>query len=226
MEVPALWLRARPQQEVARSRCSRRRLPQGAALLAAIGSTIAQQLSSKNITSRAMLPDFMDSSALLVLTALVTVLGVVLHKFFPVHVKQHTKLAGWQRSLAERLESKPFVGTVVVLILIDLCCMVQVTTNVGGGKLTEIAEWLGFRCLMAFLVEQGLHLLAFGVDFFGHPWFVLDLISVSITAVVELKEELLLDEWKFVTCVRLWKLASFAFDLALVREEGKELKEL
>ena len=66
---------------------------------------------------------------------------------------------------------------------------------------------------------------AFGIGgFFSHPWFVVDLFAVSVSAVFELNEELLGDHCKVFCFGRLWKVAAFAFDVALVEHEASELR--
>lgn len=47
-------------------------------------------------------------------------------------------------------------------------------------------------------------------------------VSDEVSAAVELNEELA-DEYGVIRLVRLWKLAVIVFDLALVKEEAKEL---
>ena len=78
---------------------------------------------------------------------------------------------------------------------------------------------------MIFAIEQLLHIAAFGIGgFFSHPWFVVDLFAVSVSAVFELNEELLGDHCKVFCFGRLWKVAAFAFDVALVEHEASELR--
>ena len=172
-------------------------------------------------------PPFVDSpTALLLVVAFASAMGYALHNTFPCHGKRCGCLSGWQRELAEVLESAPFVGCVVLLILVDLACTFYTSVVAEEGELVEWAEWTGFRCLVFFLAEQALHYLAFGFrGFFGNPWFVMDAFAVSLTAVVELNEELLADELQMFAVIRLWKLFAFAFDVALVRKEASELVE-
>ena len=47
-------------------------------------------------------------------------------------------------------------------------------------------------------------------------------VSDEVSAAVELNEELA-DEYGVIRLVRLWKIAVIGFDLALVKEEAKEL---
>ena len=91
--------------------------------------------------------------------------------------------------------------------------------------MAEWAEWLGIRCLLLFLCEQALHLLAFGVSgFLAHPWFVVDLFVVSVSLAVELSEEELVEHWHLCKAVRLWKIAAFCFDVGLLEKEAGELQ--
>ena len=153
-----------------------------------------------------------------------TLLGSVVHAAFPVHVKQHSKLSGWQRALGERLENRAVVLTVVIAIMADLAATLITSLEIGGAELVELAEGVGFKCLLLFAAEQLLHLVAFGWSFFSHPWFVLDLLAVSLSAAVELNEEIAA-EYKLIGVVRMWKLAVFAFDVALLKHEAKEALE-
>ena len=175
-------------------------------------------------------PEPMNPTGIFAFTALLVVCGAVLHKAFPAHSKQHAKLSGWQRELGERLESKLVVAVVVLLILTDLSCTIY-NTLVEEGEWSKWTEAIGFWCLVVFFVEQLLHLVAFGFDgFFSNPWFVLDLLAVSVTACLELNEEALEeygigDECKIIVLVRLWKLFVFVFDIFLVEHEAVELAE-
>ena len=155
-------------------------------------------------------------------TAVGTLLGVAIHRFFPIHFKHHTKLAGWQRTLGELLESKPFVLVVVIAILADLTCTATVLMQ-EEGEAVEWAEKIGFGCLVGFFAEQVLHVVAFGMLFFCNPWFVIDMLAVSLSLAIELKEETLNDVFELCILIRLWKVAVFAFDTVLLDHEGKEL---
>ena len=113
-------------------------------------------------------PPFVDSpTALLLVVAFASAMGYALHNTFPCHGKRCGCLSGWQRELAEVLESAPFVGCVVLLILVDLACTFYTSVVAEEGELVEWAEWIGFRCLVFFLAEQALHYLAF-----GNPWLL------------------------------------------------------
>lgn len=68
------------------------------------------------------------------------------------------------------LESKPALLFVVALLLTDLSCTVTACLH-PGHELLELVERVGFGCLVAFFVEQCLHLAAFGIaGFFSNPW--------------------------------------------------------
>lgn len=194
------------------------------ALLAVFGLTAIVEgkgVDPDAVESRTQLSSL---SVLFLSSAVATFGGIVLHSAFPVHMKQHTKRLGWQRVLGEKLESKLVVFLAVVAIIVDLVCTAIATTALGGEELVEMAERCGFGCLIIFFVEQFLHLVSFGSTFFDHPWFVLDLLVVSVGAAVELNAELAA-QYKWIGAVRLWKLAAFSFDVALVKHEGNELVE-
>ena len=185
----------------------------------------------KKCVSVAPEPEPVNPTAIFAVTTVVVLLGAVLHKAFPAHSKQHAKLSGWQRELGELLEGKMVVAVVVLLILTDLSCTAY-NTLVDEGEWSEWTEFIGFSCLIVFFVEQLLHLVAFGFDgFFGNPWFVLDLLAVSVTAMLELNEEALEEygigeDFKLIVLVRLWKLFVFIFDIFLAEHEAVELVEL
>ena len=82
---------------------------------------------------------------------------------------------------------------------------------------------IGFGCLVGFFAEQVLHVVAFGMLFFCNPWFVIDMLAVSLSIAIELKEETLNDVFELCILIRLWKVAVFAFDTVLLDHEGKEL---
>ena len=175
-------------------------------------------------------PEPMNPTFIFAVTTVAVLCGAVLHKLFPAHSKQHAKLSGWQRELGEKLEGKPVVAVVVLLILTDLSCTAY-NSLVDEGAGSEWTEFIGFYCLIVFFVEQLLHLVAFGFDgFFSNPWFVLDLLAVSVTAMLELNEEALEEfgvgeDFKLIALVRLWKLFVFLFDIFLAEHEAVELVE-
>ena len=150
-------------------------------------------------------------------TAVGTLLGVAIHRFFPIHFKHHTKLAGWQRTLGELLESKPFVLVVVIAILADLTCTATVLMQ-EEGEAVEWAEKIGFGCLVGFFAEQVPHVLAFGMLFFCNPWFVIDMLAVSLSIAIELKEETWRANPPLSACGLFRAVASF-----LKTRPGKEL---
>ena len=171
----------------------------------------------------------LDASFFFGCVAIATAVGAVAHRSFPAAKEQHSKLSGWRQALGKLLESHLVLTTVVVLLLTDLAgtaIKAHIFYRKGAkDELFELIEQVGFACLIAFFLEQLLHLLAFGGHFFDNPWFVLDLIVVSLTIVAELQEEKLEDYVNVLKLLRLWKLGVFVFDVILTQHEEKEAKE-
>lgn len=180
-------------------------------------------------------------SAVLLVVAGVVVAGAVLHSVSPYHkVSETTGRRRLRRRelLGEHLESAEFVRLIVLLLSIDLFCTVVCALEIGNEEVVELAERTSLFCLAAFLLEQTLHLEAFGPRrFFSNPWYVADAIAVSVTMAVELRKDdeeegvpSSLDQqrwssWTLVKIVRVWKVAIFLFDVALMRHESSELRE-
>lgn len=87
----------------------------------------------------------------------------------------------------------------------------------------------GFICLWIFLAEQILHIIAFGRHFLDHPWFVADLVVVSISLAAETATiDLIADtrhEGKVMRVLKAWRLVALIFDAFLEGHEIEELRE-
>ena len=172
-------------------------------------------------------PEITKGAVAFLVVALVTLVGQVAQKLLPGLVKQHSQ-AEWRNGLGELMETKMFTKLVILIIILDLTCTTVLTSGLLAEyeEYVEILEKVGFTCLMSLFGEQLLHLTAFGGDFFTNSWFVVDLIAVSLVAAIELDEEEMLHATTGLCgVVKAFKFAVFAFDLALVRHEEKELEE-
>merc|ERR1712039_882633 len=99
---------------------------------------------------------------------------------------------GWRKRLGEVMEGACVTGIILFLVIVDLACTAM-------NELIERTDWLNPKyeetwevlaqathdielvVLPIFVVEQILHILAFGRSFFSHGWYVLDLVLVIIT---------------------------------------------
>merc|ERR1711879_967417 len=80
--------------------------------------------------------------------------------------------------------------------------------------------------LCIFLIEQILHIVSFGLDFFSHTWYVLDLFIVYVSLVCEtVLQHTAEDMIALIIAVRLWKVLAFSFDLFLAQHEYDERTE-
>jgi len=145
--------------------------------------------------------------------------------------KQDAEKEGWRHSLGEFMESKYVSGTVIALILVDILCTVVndllENTDLLNPKYDEPGEkWenatytISVSILLIFLLEQFLHIVAFGVKFFSHWWYVFDLLVVYVSLVCETilrgpAEETL----ALLIVLRLWKVVAFLFDVCLAKKE-------
>jgi len=144
---------------------------------------------------------------------------------------------GWQKQLGEFMESPSISSVVISLIILDLTCTVindtLENTEILNPKYEEtgeiVAYWTKKVCLTTlaiFLVEQALHILAFGKEFFYHFWMVMDLVVVSVS----LASETVLESWaedmvNFLMLLRLWKVVAAVFDILHAEKERRERAE-
>lgn len=144
---------------------------------------------------------------------------------------------GWQKQLGEFMESPSVSSVVISLIILDLTCTVindtLENTEILNPKYEEtgeiVAYWTKRVCLTTlaiFLVEQALHILAFGKEFFYHFWMVMDLVVVSVS----LASETVLESWaedmvNFLMLLRLWKVVAAVFDILHAEQERRERAE-
>merc|ERR1719326_302723 len=135
------------------------------------------------------------------------------------------------------MESPWVSGMVIFLICVDLTCTVINTfleeTDLlnpkyeeGGEATATVTHNICVAVLVIFLVEQLLHVVIFGAEFFKHPWYVLDLFVVCISLICETTLEGLADDViPVLILLRLWKVAAFIFDVALAEHEKAEVAE-
>jgi len=136
------------------------------------------------------------------------------------------------------MESLPVLIIVIILVLIDVCCAgintFLKTTLLNPKYHEEGEEWahtthtMGIAILWIFLVEQILHLIAFGWGFFHHWWYVMDLIVVVISLVCEVVLEHYFHHLAWVEALiilRLWKVVVAIFDIFLAHHEAEEAEE-
>lgn len=144
---------------------------------------------------------------------------------------------GWRRQLGAVLESQYTICLVIILIMVDLVAtMVNVTLEdtdwlnpryeESGQEVADFARHISLCVLCIFLLEQVLHVVAFGKAFFSHTWYVLDLAVVSVSLLCEvvlsgLSEDIL----PMLVVLRLWKVVAFIFDIAYASKEHSELDE-
>ena len=150
----------------------------------------------------------------------------------------HALPDGWQRSLGEKIESPLVSGIVILLICVDLSCtvlnvLVEETNSLNATydkeereHIAELTHNICVTVLVIFLIEQILHIVAFGKAFFSHPWYVLDLIVVSVSLICETVLEGMAEEFvPMLIMLRLWKVGAFVFDVFLARNEQSEMAE-
>lgn len=143
----------------------------------------------------------------------------------------------WRENIGEILESPHVTGVVIVLILVDLAGTfvndMCENTDLINPKYDEQKEaaakathTICVTVLCIFLVEQLLHLVAFGAAFFTNFWFVMDLVIVSISLICETVLEDTANDWlALLVVLRLWKVVAFVFDTCLARNESRERDE-
>lgn len=104
--------------------------------------------------------------------------------------------AHWRTELGEVLENRWVLCAVVLLVLVDLLMtsviFVIEDTQLLNPELHELAERIMTGCkkaavciLLLFVVEEILHFVAFGWQFFRKPWFVIDVVVVLVSLVIE-----------------------------------------
>lgn len=152
------------------------------------------------------------------------------------HPKQKTKPDALQR-LGRFMESPLVASVVIMLIFVDLfgtlvnsiCEDSDFVNPIYDEQKERVAQWSHTICvsvLSVFLVEQCLHLVAFGLNFFTRFWFVMDLVVVCISLLCETVFEKQAEDWLALFIgIRLWKVAAFIFDTCLADNESTERDE-
>mmetsp|Transcript_103612 Transcript_103612/g.195119 ORF Transcript_103612/g.195119 Transcript_103612/m.195119 type:complete len:180 (+) Transcript_103612:47-586(+) len=142
---------------------------------------------------------------------------------------RHCEPGSWQKQLGKTLESPMVIGSVLMLVIIDLYSSVinYVMENTDwlahkyhkeGEKIAHVTWVISVTILSIFFVEQLLHLLCFGWKYFEHLWYVLDLFVVSVSLFAELVlEGKVQDVVSLLIVLRLWKVMVFVFDVFLAR---------
>mmetsp|Transcript_22115 Transcript_22115/g.38956 ORF Transcript_22115/g.38956 Transcript_22115/m.38956 type:complete len:181 (+) Transcript_22115:152-694(+) len=144
----------------------------------------------------------------------------------------------WQISLGKVLESPWVAGLVLVLVIVDLHSTIinsileetdwlDEKYKEQGETAADVTHLVCVTVLSIFLVEQILHLVAFGWEFFDHGWYVMDLCVVVLSLVAETCLEGKFDDVVAMLIVlRLWKVVAFTFDIFLARHEQSEMDEV
>jgi hypothetical protein len=145
---------------------------------------------------------------------------------------------GWRQRLGECMESPAVSGVIIILIFVDLGCTlvndICENTNLVNPVYDEqkesaarITHTICVTVLCIFFLEQILYLVAFGKNFFTKPWFVMDLVVVTISLVCETVLEDVAKGWVALLIVlRLWKIVAFIFDMCLGENESAERDEM
>jgi len=139
--------------------------------------------------------------------------------------------------LGEVMEGPTVSGVVIILIIVDLVCtgindtlentdLLNPAHKEQGEYTANLTHNICVSVLCIFLLEQCLHLLAFGREFFSHFWMVSDLIVVSVSLVCETVFEGKEEDWlSMLILLRMWKLVAFIFDMLLLEQERTERAE-
>lgn len=142
-----------------------------------------------------------------------------------------SKKSTWRRQLGKFLESSLVSIIIVILVLAD--CSTSILgdllehTDLLNPKYEEqgevtlmFMEKISLIVLVAMMIEQILLLLAFGEEFFGHFFYVMDVIVVYISflsdAVLGPKFEQIAG-WLII--LRLWKVASVILEIVDLIED-------
>jgi hypothetical protein len=142
----------------------------------------------------------------------------------------------WRKDLGEVMEGTFVTGVVICLICVDLA---STTVNVlleetdllnpkyhhQGHHVAHLTHTICVTIISIFVVEQLLHIVAFGGHFFSHFWMVADLVVVLVSFVVETMLEGQNTIHGMAIALRLWKTVAFIFDIFLVHHEHTEYIE-
>mmetsp|Transcript_5558 Transcript_5558/g.9893 ORF Transcript_5558/g.9893 Transcript_5558/m.9893 type:complete len:461 (+) Transcript_5558:88-1470(+) len=151
--------------------------------------------------------------------------------------KMFYNLTGWRRRLGRIIENPVVNFTVLFCILIDLVCVtihdLLHATDLLNPKYNDFKErmihnthTISIYLLIAFLVEQLLHIFVFGKMYFYHFWYVCDLVTVYVSLIGEtVLNEMFGDIVSFLIVMRLWKVTNVVFDIFLASHETSELHE-
>lgn len=159
--------------------------------------------------------------------------------------------APWRKELAEALESAYTHLFIVVLLLVDLLAtaidilktihnkshdldacvaMVESCTSCIGhferSKEWEWTYWLSIAILIVLLVNIAGLFVAFGLSFFRHPGYVLDLVVVVTALLLEILLDA--DTAGLLIILTLWRIVRVAHGIFEVTDEAweKDMKNL
>mmetsp|Transcript_23935 Transcript_23935/g.44345 ORF Transcript_23935/g.44345 Transcript_23935/m.44345 type:complete len:623 (-) Transcript_23935:71-1939(-) len=154
-----------------------------------------------------------------------------------VTTKLHSSMTGWRRKLGNVIEHPLVNMSVLLLILIDICCatvhdllnqtdLLNPKYNRTKYYIIHTSHKVSIYILCTFLVEQMLHIICFGKAFFYHFWYVCDLVTVYVSLMGEtVAHEKFGDVVSFLICMRLWKVTTVIFDVFLAGYQNQEMQE-
>jgi len=142
--------------------------------------------------------------------------------------------AKWRIILGEWLEGHRCQSILAILLLLDVFCVV-VELLIGANIIrneTEVAKeaqhvlhLISLTILFIFAVEVSLLVVAFGIQFFKHFWYVLDFIVIFLSIILDLT--LHTDEAELLLIIRAWRIVRILHGIYTYREiEHKEKEKL
>eukprot|EP01018_Ginkgo_biloba_P022727 Gb_08709 [translate_table: standard] len=154
------------------------------------------------------------------------------------------KRAPWRNQLGKFLESTPLHAGILTLLLVDLlatsldilttmrnkshdlnnCTALlescQCVSHFEESKSMEFLHWIGIVILGLLLFNVGGLLLAFGVSFFRHPGYVLDLLVLTTALCLEILLDA--DTAGLLVILTLWRIVRVAQGIFEVTDEAME----
>jgi len=137
----------------------------------------------------------------------------------------NSKAGAWRRQLGKLLESNIVAIIIVLLVLVDIATSVLGDlleyTDIFNPKYEErweltsiLMEKISLVVLIIFMVEQILLLYAFRMDFFGHFFYVMDVVVVYISFLSEAVLGPLFEAFAgWLIALRLWKVVALICDM-------------
>jgi hypothetical protein len=148
---------------------------------------------------------------------------------------QKADLTPSQKKLGQVMEGKIVTAIVIMLIILDLCSTVvnsicEDTGDLINPKYNSEKECWGDAThvfcvivLFVFLLEQFLHIVAFGQAYFSKKECVLDLFMVCVSLLFETVLDDLATGISLLIVFRLWKIVAFVHDMGFAEEESHNL---